>query len=398
MQNCKISLSEACCVILFFLYGLQKVYFFSNSGMFSFLRERIELCIYVCMVCAIIRKKLSSSQLWTVTLIGILLLYGYLTVGYAVWFRGFLMIVMLKNNDFKKVCKSLFYASVIPLVLGVALYLFEISDSGVTRREITAWGFTTPNTLAMLMVVMWMFWLCSKSYLSGKDYMLTWIFAALGYLMQGSRTFLVVMLMLPFLDMAVRKFMSLRKNGFMKKAACLSQAFFMLLSVVLVKLYSVSVFVQKLNPVFGGRVFLNYYNYKKYGVGLSGKAVNLYNITDKVYNDVFGVYSNVNYSTVDNVYIAVLITMGILETAIFMIGYYILVKKAWENKNSLVVAIAVIFSAYGFTESATQEIYMNFVYLYIMAYDILAGAVGPEINKGRELDGVYRSQSCNTSI
>lgn len=378
MQNHKISLSEVCCVVLFFLYSLGKIYIFSTSDIYLYLREGIELCIYALMIYIIIKKKLSNKEFFLFSLIGSILLYGYLSVGYAVWFRAILMIFILKNVNFRKVCKSLFYATLIPLLTGILLYLLRISDSGVIRRGAAAWGFSSPNTFAMLIVTVWMLWLCSKSYISTKDYISTLILTFFGYLLHGSRSFVVVMCLLPFLDWTVKKLMLLRKSELIREIVCFSQAFFLTLSVILVKLYPVNAFVQGLNPLLGGRVFLNYYNYNKYGVSLFGKAVSLYNTTDRVYNDVFKVYSNANYSTVDNVYIAVLITMGIVQTIIFMIGYYLLVRKAWKNKNAIVVVIAIIFSAYGFTETAPQEIYMNFVYLYIMSYDVF-----PEENKLR---------------
>ena len=174
------------------------------------------------------------------------------------------MIVMFKDTNFKRACKSLFYASLVPLAIGVVLYLFGISDSGVVRRNSISWGFTTPNTFAMLMAVTWMLWLCSRTHLSVKEYIFTWIFGVLGYTIQDSRTFLIVLILLPFADMIVRKLISLRKNRIIKRIACLSQVFFMVLSVMLVKLYPISKYVQHLNPLFGGRVFLNYYNYSKY--------------------------------------------------------------------------------------------------------------------------------------
>ena len=184
----------------------------------------------------------------------------------------------------------------------------------------------------------------------------------------GSRTSTIVICLIPFIMYVSKKVMRYVLSGkIFKTLVTYSQLIIMMFTYFAVKFIERSNLLKELDLVFASRLFLNYYVFNRFGVKLFGQNIILQDNSGTIYNNIHGWY---NWSvTCDCSYMVTLLVMGLIPTMIVMIGYIMLMKKAINRHNYMIVSIALLLAIYSFCESQMLEIYSSFVYFYLMTND-----------------------------
>lgn len=360
------------CAILFCLVLMNKlpsIYVFSKMPFLNTLISVMQIPFYAGLIYVIARKGYSVNKLCVYAVVGGLLLIGYIVSGQAAYFRGFLLILAVKDMPYERILNVCRKALMIVLVIGFFLYLTGISDSGVQRRGYGGFGFGHPNVTAQLIMIIILLWASEKKEkLKPIHYLCIELIGILTYLLTGSKTSSIVICLIPFVLMFSKKIMSRTLyNRVPRLLMTYSQTLIMAFTYLSVKFLETSDLLKTLDLVFTNRLFLNYYVFNYFGVKLFGQNVTLRDNSGTIYNNIHGWY---NWSvTCDCSYMASLLVMGLIPTIIVLIGYILLMKKAVKHHNYMVMSIALLLAIYSFCESQMLEVYSSFVYFYLMAED-----------------------------
>ena len=363
----KIQLFTCTLFLLAFVYELKFIYCFANSTMYAQAADFVEMFAYVVLMTMIVYNRFSLKQLLLIVISGVILLMGYVKTGYAVWFRSFLIILAAKDVPFEKIRKTMLRVYLSVIGLGILLFVLGISDAGVGRRGYLGFGFIGANALSTMLTVAVLLWICGKEKLHIQDVFFIWCLAILDFLLLNSRTAVIALCLLPLLYAAVGKMIK-KESRLGERFVVNFQALFFAVTIGLVILYPKSSFLRySLDAALNWRLFLNFNNIHRFGVPLLGQNVQLFDETSTYLNYYTQEYHFTTFNTVDNTYIVVLITLGLLPTLCFLICNIFVSKKAWNNRHVTLLTTVMILSLYGFMESSMQEIYINFPYLYLLA-------------------------------
>ncbi|WP_278340535.1 hypothetical protein [Lactobacillus acetotolerans] len=347
--------------ILALLNGLSRLAVFNENNLFANLENYIQLPIYLVLVFLIIQKNFSLDQYLLILTIGILIVIGYFDSKMAGFLRAFLLILAAKNFELKKILKSCRYALIITVIISVILFLFGISVGSV-RRNFISWGFVHPNVAGQVMMLVVLLWVSENEDIKKIDTMLFWGAVIIGAF-TGARTpailLIALILMLPILKYVVSK------QNFVADILCYLNPFLLWLTYYTANKLDVSQFAQLMDKILVNRIFLNYFALNRWGIKLFGQDISL-TTTGTVYNNIRNVYWTTG-TTVDSTYMTSLLVMGLLSTVIWSISYIFTMKKMKENKNYLLLGVAIILCFEAFTETGMIEIYNNFVLFYLTA-------------------------------
>ncbi len=352
--------------LLIMLGELSKTYIISTLGNLTMLNNFIQIPLYLGLFFLIIEKKYSRKQVELFAALGLLLFIGYIKSEQAAYFRGLLLILGAKDVPFKRIARVCRNAMSSTFLFTVALWILGISDSGLSNKGKAAFGYGHPNITAQTIMIILFLWLAEKEEVRGKDYAAFEIMALVIILFTGSKTVALIMVLTPVV-IGVCKW-NLNKKGksikFINFLMESSQFAVLLFTWWAVKMLPNLPFLKALDLIVTNRLFLNYYLFNKYDLKWFGQNVSLH--------ESAGVYNNIQDEwnaiiTCDNTYALSLLIMGIIPTAIFLLGYILIIRKAIVEREHAVIVIAFLMAFYAFCESQMVEIYYNFAYLYILA-------------------------------
>ena len=329
----------------------------------------VQIPLYVGLIYIIVGKSYFLKELGIFLVVGVLLLIGYIVSGQAAYFRGFLLVIAVKDIPYRKILNICRKALMIVLGLGFFLCLIGVSDAGIQRRGASGFGFGHPNITAQLIMMILLLWASEKAEkLRLSHYLFIELTGVLTYVFTGSKTSTIVICLIPLAIRFSSKLMSRVWYGkFPKLLMTYSQLLIMLFTYFSAKFLETSNILKKLDLVFTNRLFLNYYVLNKFGIKLFGQKVTLSDNSGTIYNNIHDWY---NWSvTCDCSYMATLLVMGLIPTIIVLFGYILLMKKAIKRHNYIVMSIALLLAIYSFCESQMLEIYSSFVYFYLVADD-----------------------------
>lgn len=370
IQNSKsLSLYKLILLLLVAMNEITTIYVFSNISELDTALNLLQLLLYVGLIYIVVKKKYTLKKLMLFCIIGGLLLIGYINSGQASYFKGFLLIIAASNVPYKEILRICRKTTLVIIALSILLWIIGVSDSGVGRREAISIGFTHPNVAAQMIMLVCLLWTSEVAEnIKRQHYLLIEFVGILIYIITGSRTSTVVVIILPLLLEFNKYFLKHRQIG--KVPAFLltySQLLITIFAYISARFLENSALFRSLNLILTSRLFLNYYVLNQHGIKLFGQNVTLQDQSGSVYNNIQNLY---NWSiTCDCSYMVSLIVMGLIPTIIFLIGFIVLMKKAIKNRNYMVISIAVLLAMYSFTESQMLEVYRNFVYFYIFALD-----------------------------
>lgn len=367
----KIKLIYVILFLLVFMNKLTTIYVFSQMKFLGTVIDAVQIPMYVGLIYIIVQKKYSLKELITFLAIAILLFIGYVVSGQAAYFKGFLLIIASKNIPYREILNVCRRALTLVLGLGIFLFLIGVSNSGILRRGASGLGFGHPNVTAQLIMLIFLLWISEKA---GKLKPVHYIGIELGglitFLLTDSKTSTIVICLIPFVMVFSEKVMNRAWYSKIPKfLMTYSQLAIMLFTYLSARFLETSSTLKTLDLVFTNRLFLNYYVFNKFGIKLFGQNVTLSDNSGTIYNNIHG-WSNWNV-TCDCSYMVTLLVMGLIPTAIILIGYILLMKKAIRRHNYMVMSIALLLAIYSFCESQMLEVYSSFVYFYLIANDVV---------------------------
>lgn len=363
----KTSLFDVSLMLLVVLSEISYVEVFSNMAYLNTIINILQLPLYAALIYIISAKRYSFKQLLVFTALGLILLIGYVQSGQAAFFKSLLLVLAAKNESYKKIMKYCRISTIVVICIAILTWPLVFSESNAFRRNGLALGFGHPNVAAQFMMVSIFLWIAEKGEkLKRKDFLFVEAYGLIVYAITRSRTTTILIMALPVVVVIIRKAYSRKHRHFILDNLCkFSQLFLLLFTYITAATLEHSKILNALDLILANRIFLNYYGLKNYGISLFGQNVTLVDNSGTVYNNIRNAY---NWSvTIDSGYMVALLTMGLLPTLIFCLGYYLVMKRAVKMSNYMVASIAIMLAIYSFTESRMLEIYYNFVYFYILA-------------------------------
>lgn len=361
----KFGLFEAILFCLIVLEELPKSYVFSSSETFHMIANVAQLPLYLGLIYLIVENKYPMRQFSVFVVIAALLLIGYARSGQAAYFRAFLLMIAAGRTPFRRVVKVCRIAMTGTFAATVLMWILGISDSGVGRRGKLAFGYVHPNYVAQVVMILILLWLVEKGNRERfLRYILLEVTAIAVLFLTGSKTAGIVIAAAPLV-------VELCRYGVYQKAPSKltklllegSQLLILLFTWLSAKLLPYSGVLKKLDLIFTNRLFLNYYQFTKYPLKLFGQNVSLHE-PGGAYNEIQHFWAAI---TCDCTYTLSLVVMGLIPTALFALGYVLLMRKALRSRDYLLVSAALLLALYAFCESQLVEIYNNFVYLSLFA-------------------------------
>ena len=91
-------------------------------------------------------------------------------------------------------------------------------------------------------------------------------------------------------------------------------------------------------------------------------------MTNKIYNSISDKWTT--YMTVDNVYVGMLLQMGLLSTLLVFGAYYCLIKKFSILDEYPSIIVLSLLCIYGLVETSILSVYVCFPFLVLLNRDI----------------------------
>lgn len=280
-----------------------------------------------------------------------------------------------KSIDVKKALRSAFIGQLLSAILIVSLATLNLIPNITVFRTGTSvvrysMGFTHPNSFAQRIFILSMVWL----YLLGEKLKVTHLVIVLGigfgtYLLSDSNTaFLLTFaaVVLQFLYLVVQQrigwtsyltSLSLRLLQFMLVIMVAASAGFSMVDINVLRqnqtLIQYSTLLSRLTQI---TAYASYYSIKPFGQPLYfvGSALESYT----------GL--GINLYTLDNGYAYLLIGLGWVMFALFLLVYVLRQRRAILEKDYPVVILLSLLALYGFSETCLIRFSMNTTLLFLM--------------------------------
>lgn len=360
----KISIPVFCFVILYTMYLLKRIYVFGNNqwlvGVFDLLEWPVYIFVFLYENSKI---KYRMKDIWVILGVGVVFFMAYCTTGYAELLKALLLIITLRRTNYKELFEVMYRILIVSVVFTVLLYLLGISDAGIMRREATAIGYSNPSTVGYVLMNIALLAIAARGGITVHQKIVLGIVNFVGFLLTDCRTGFILTLAALLLD---NKRIYLFMKRFRPVCILLMSLPVILLSITVLtaKLYENNVLVQSLDPLFSGRISLNWYNLTMKGVTLLGQRVEYHGIIDEeIYNPITNTWAH--YMTIDNSYVSLLVEFGILATIVVLIAYFMLIKKLYKYGMMNIVLIMSLLCLHGMMESSTFSIYVSFPFILL---------------------------------
>lgn len=343
---------------------------------------------WVC--CIFILLFLQSYKVREIILIAILILIFGLSAIFTrtyILFDCLLIILCAKKINFEKYIKNVLYIQSI-LILGVLLLaLTGIMEMGAFTRTNSgefryAWGFNHPNTLSIVSFQ----WICQYLYLKRNDrkfkkYTLMFLIIALIYIATDSNSGLIMSVFIVggtfIYEKIVDKVFDLKQ---IKKIASRLVFLACIVIIFIVRYYWIN--PDKLSATtLVSRINLSRNYLVAYGVNLFG-----HKITQGAYVSIPGFPKG--YYFLDNAYVWLLVSFGLLAFLCVFIGYIRLIRKLLHSGEWNLILIVFAYLIYGITEHTTLIFSFNssLIVFYTVIYNKSISRVENQKETGEMID------------
>ena len=321
------------------------------------------LYLFMALFCFINPLKIRKREfyIWTISVI-VILVSSILSRDFALC-KAVILMFFLRGSDFKQICKRLFYATFLTLAIGIVLYALDISNSGVTRRGYTALGFYHPNSVGLLITLMVLsFVLWKENYVNKKNIWISSIFGFLAFAITGSRTSLMILIVVPIIYLICGHFKNLNKsNSIFKYILYNFPSILYVVSYMAAKYVLESEVLAIIDKMVSLRLSLFNIELVKYGVSIIGKDVELV-YTDNVQSQLWGGFFD--SITVDSTYMIYILKLGIMSYLVMAFVFYCSIKKAFANNDFMIAVVSIALAIYGFYEGNFIQPYCFFTCFY----------------------------------
>lgn len=289
----------------------------------------------------------------------------YTTSGETVFMIMLMSAIMFSVLDYKRTYHYLFVLRFIFLMAVILVSVVGLLNvrgisiiKGGTTTAVVGYGlgFNHPNQLAYAIGFLIILFVCYKNEDIRIKHLVAIAFASvMGYWVTKSRTLLfisVVLIVLVFLcrnrteNRYFTKMLDTFAVWFMPFCALLALGLPLMMSKVSGR---AKVILYSINGVMGSRFTHSARVFENYSPSLFGGIINFEKL-----QTLYG------YSVVDNGYLRLLYNFGILGFAIFMVLYFITIKKLIEKKEYIYVAAIMVISLLGISENILKSFAINF--------------------------------------
>lgn len=361
-KSTTISLPIFCFGTLYFIYCLKRTYLVASSPLVFNILDFAEWPIYIFIFLnVIIKEKYKIRDLILIFGVGCIFLLGYVSTGYAELLKAMMLIVALKNVDYRELFDVMYRFLAISIVLTVLLYLLGFSDAGLQRRGASAFGYAQANSVGYVLLVLTLLIILRKDKVRSWNKVILALLNLMGFIIADSKTgFCLACIALLFSNNRIYTF--IKRKRFVQNVLMAVPVILMTATILTAVLYESSDFVQGLNVVFNARIMMNSYILANKGITLLGQPFKYYG--EAIYDSVKQGWSY--YLTIDNAYMSLIIEFGLLATIIIGITYFKLMRKLFKYNAISIAFVLTIISLYGITESSIISVYAAFPFLLLL--------------------------------
>lgn len=278
----------------------------------------------------------------------------YITCKKEVVLLSTFTIILCKGINYKKLFKYVLIIQSITFVTIISLSLFGFRenklfthiriDNIINRYDL---GFGHPNTLHLyfcLIACMYIYIYYNR--ISIFHLSIIFVLNLILYKISGSRTgFINIIFLLAVTFIFKKYFNRLRKKRFVLTLLMPSCALFSVMTAIFYGKYKI---LNTIDILLQGRVNYSKYFLDNYSMSLFGNEI--------VYN---------TYHIIDSSYILLLVNYGIIMFTVFLIGYYLLIKKMIREERQEEIILILLFSIYGITEFFLPNIFINLSLIFM---------------------------------
>ncbi len=338
------------CIILVFM--LQMVYLVYNS---SFLKATIYIqdAIYIIGILYIYQKReYKFKTLLFISILLVLSFFSYHYSGQSVLLGG--IIIIAAGVGYRA---TMLYKKILILTIAFTGIVFSLGIAGlipsrIARRGYSSYGFTHPNTLGLMIVlIIGLLIIVFYKQLKVKHYFALALLSFLGWRVTGGRNVLAISLFAIVFCVILRAF----GNKLAER-----KIFRILLYFVVPALFFISIHMA---------VSFDYFNpnYESINVLLSNRLAMAHTVTLRNTPTLFG--QIIQTTLVENSYIVLLYQNGYIFSAIFIIINELIIRKSILNKNFGILVFILAFAIYGISEAFAYNPFVNVALLYLMLKD-----------------------------
>lgn len=371
MNNTLLISKDRILFLVLFLFTLvdsmQNIYFFNQESNFATLVSFTSIFVNLVLLVICLMGKYSIKEFFVFSIIGIILLIGYINSRMSAFFTGFMFLLAARNVDINKILKIIRNAILCTIILAVFLYIIGVSNAGIARRGFGGFGFVHPNVTGRMMMLYVLLWISEHYYYKLIKLNTILVISELFiYILTGSRTVLLTMTILVIcLPIFRGQFLKRKSNTLIIRISEYVHPFFLVLTYISAKfLYNIKAF-QLLDTLTTNRIFLNSFALTKFELNLFGRRTSI-RTDGTVYNDLRNVYWSTG-ATVDSAYMTSILRMGILPTILWTCGYILAMKRIAKLGNYVFFTVAIVLCLETFMETGMLSIYSNFTFFFLTA-------------------------------
>ena len=321
-------------------------------------------CFIFFTICILGNEKMGKAKIISMVFLVVFTSILVLTCGKQGAFFSAIMIVALSGiKSYKKIYKVLMAVGSIALL--VSMYIERNGQEGA-RYINGQWVsiYKRSNILYISFFTVVCLYLFQQNKLKYKQLFTISVIGIIMYKYTGSRTGLLMLIGLVFLLIILRK-PKIFHNRIINKLCIFSPLISLCISLFMTILYGNNSAVNILNMMMQGRIYQNNLFFNSYGIKLFGQHI-------------FESMDANNYQVLDCAYMDMLICYGLLFTIIWILGSIVVIKYLYVNERYIEVAIMVVYSIYGISETFLPNCYLNvslFLYAECLFYMIEHGKI-----------------------
>ena len=324
-----------------------------NENFWNAVNEYFDVFILIFLVGQIIYiRHYSLNQFFLIVLVSLVMLAISICSKSNILFASWIFIIASKNLDFYKLFQKLFIIQIISVFSVLFLFFVGAINQTMILRDARlrmSLGYVHPNYLGFSIALIFVLNFARKKKITVWDYILTILAVIFIWVVPNSQSsaFMLVILIviLPFYNYIETK--GLRLKNIVLNICILCTFAVNVCSIFLMIYYNGKSWSENLNRIFSGRLWFGHSAYLNFGINLLGQDI-----------------SKLDWLTLDNAYMSLLIRYGIMGYSIFTI-VYLATMKYMKFIDSRMVIIMFAFSMYGCMESGFIGVGGNVFLLFI---------------------------------
>ena len=320
--------------------------------------------LFIKVICYQNYKK---NEILKIVLIGTLIFISAYFSGVKLLLTAFIFIVAAKDIDINKVIKLTLFIQILCISIIVMLALSGVIENRIfTRRDGDirySLGFTHPNAFAgqilqLIIISVWIRW----EKFNYKDYLILLLLGLFILKVCDSRTSSLLIFIL-IIMVAIYKYLEHKP---IKRIDILNKAIYIgtQISIIMSSVVSIALGVLYdpnnkiyflINKLLSGRIKLLHDYYINQGYSIIGQKIEIISTYASKKTALY------DTTALDNAYGHIAVRYGIIILIVFVIGYYLVAKKAFKEKNIKALICIFIYILFGITE----------VYIFNLPYNVL---------------------------